>query len=96
VVAGVAPEFMPKHNSEPIQNGGRTTDEAARLEIGEMRDGRLYGAETCIRVGACTRSQRGRRDSLGPASGCATACGAAAALVVAGSGSLASTEHVEL
>jgi hypothetical protein len=26
----------------------------------------VYGAETCVRVGACTRSQRGRRDSLCP------------------------------
>ena len=26
----------------------------------------INGAETCVRVGACTRSQRGRRDSLCP------------------------------
>jgi len=26
----------------------------------------VYGAETCIRVGACTRSQRGRRECLCP------------------------------
>ena len=26
----------------------------------------INGRETCVRVGACTRSQRGRRDSLCP------------------------------
>ena len=40
-----------------------TIDDGAVPEIGEMRDGRVYGAETCIRVGARTRSQRGCRDS---------------------------------
>jgi len=31
----------------------------------------INGRESCVRVGACTRSQRGRRDSLCPESGVA-------------------------
>ena len=34
----------------------------------------VYGAETCIRVGACTRSQRGRRDSLCPVAAASPRC----------------------
>lgn len=46
------------------------------LAIGETDV--VYGAETCIRVGACTRSQRGRRDSLCPE---AVACDGAVDIV---------------
>jgi hypothetical protein len=37
VGAGVAPEFPPKQNYELIGNGGRTADDAASLEIGDMQ-----------------------------------------------------------
>lgn len=33
--ASVTPEFIPKWSSALIGNGGRATEEAARLEIGE-------------------------------------------------------------
>ena len=35
VGAAVAPEFMSKHNSEPIVSGGWSADDAARPEVGE-------------------------------------------------------------
>ena len=37
VGAGVAPEFPPKQNYELIGNGGRTADDAASPEIGDMQ-----------------------------------------------------------
>jgi hypothetical protein len=37
VGTGVAPEFMPKHNCADIGNRDQTADDAAPLEIGELR-----------------------------------------------------------
>jgi hypothetical protein len=39
VGAGVAPEFMPKHNRVRIDIRGWRADDARRPEIGEMRNG---------------------------------------------------------
>jgi len=49
VGAGVAPEFMPKRNSEPIVNRGRIADDAARLHIGETRGWCLGAARDLLR-----------------------------------------------
>ena len=48
IAAGVAPEFMPKRNSELIGNRGRTGDDAARPEIGESRVSCLAVGTPCL------------------------------------------------
>jgi hypothetical protein len=42
------------------------TGRTAALLLARCETNVVYGAETCVRVGGCTRSQRGRRDSVCP------------------------------
>ena len=53
----VVPEFMPKQNSALIANraGPAMTRRVPRLAI--CGTDVIYGAETCIGVGACTRGR---------------------------------------
>jgi hypothetical protein len=47
----VAPEFIPKRDSELIGNRGRIVDDAARPEIGEEHGMTSSRLETCFRFG---------------------------------------------
>jgi hypothetical protein len=52
VRTSVAPEYVPKHNSELSGNRGRRPDDAVRLEIGESQVRTAAATETCFGLDA--------------------------------------------
>jgi hypothetical protein len=48
------------------ESGGRQSARPAVPQLARCETDIVNGAETCVRVGACTRSRRGRPDSLCP------------------------------